>query len=132
MPAPKTPAQTIGPWLKANGMHLGGLTGQDWPALKAAAEIMGLYAKCDQRAETHVLSAFAGVVMAMQPSMRHLAYHAIAHALDWHNRAELWHRAGLPRLEHIPRCLNGPATEVLNQTLNAEIEKRDSNPPFSP
>ena len=108
MSTQKTPAQTIGPWLKANGMSLGGLTGQDWSALRAAAEIMGLYARCDSITEPLALSAFRSVVCAMQPKERHLAYHAIAHALDWHNRAELWERAGLKPLDHIPRCQNGP------------------------
>ena len=32
----------------------------------------------------------------MQPSTQELAYHAIAHVMDWSDRAELWIKAGLP------------------------------------
>ncbi len=45
------PAQTVTRFLRANGLNLGGLTGQDLPALRAAAEILYCYNRCDQDAE---------------------------------------------------------------------------------
>jgi hypothetical protein len=105
MSTTKTPGAEIGSWLRANGLNLGALTGQDWPALRAAAEILACYARSDSAAEPHLLAAFKGAVMAMQPSTRRFAFHAIAHAMDWHARAVIWQRAGLPPFtEHPGRC----------------------------
>ncbi len=42
--------------------------------------------------------------MAMQPKTRELAYHAIAHALDWNMRATLWAKAGLDPITNPIRC----------------------------
>lgn len=111
MAAQKTPAQTIGPWLRANGLKLGALTGQDWAALRAAAECMGLYARCDSDAEAKALLAFKACVLSMQPRTRYFAYHAIAHLLDWGDRAMIWHRCGLAPLDCVPRCSCGPFIE---------------------
>lgn len=106
MSTPKTPGQEIFTWLRANGWNLGGLTGQDVPALRAAAEILACYSRCDGDVEAGLLSAFRGVVLAIQPSQRHLAYHAIAHGLDWHNRADFWAACGLEALPNPGRCTN--------------------------
>lgn len=95
-------------WLRANGLNLGVLTGQDSRALLCADAAMQLYASCDYEAETHALIAFAAAVRAMQPSARYLAFHIIARSLDWHNRAEIWARCQLPELGAIPACKHGP------------------------
>lgn len=108
MAAQKTPAQTVGPWLKANGMYLGALTGQDWAALRAAAECMGLYARSDDTGEAQSLIAFKACVLAMQPSTRYLAFHAIAHLLDWGDRWTIWRRCGLAIPDTLPECKYGP------------------------
>jgi hypothetical protein len=108
MSTPRTAAQKIGPWLKANGMNLGALTGQDFAALKASAEIMDCYARCDGEAEAHLLMAFAHVAYCMQPGTRYLAYHGIAMALDWHCRTEIWERARIEPIVCMPRCSGEP------------------------
>lgn len=100
----KTPGDEICGWLKVNGFHLGGLTGQDLPALRAAAEILACYSKSDSAAEPQLLTAFRCVVIVMQPSMRHLAYHAIAFAMDWGARPKIWQIAGLPPLDNPGRA----------------------------
>lgn len=95
------------PWLRDNlgKQCLGCLTGQSARALAAAVQIIGLYSYCDQEAEPHVLSAFRSVVMTMRPGAeRELAYHAIAHVLNWSDRDLIWARAQLPPLESIRRC----------------------------
>ena len=43
-----------------------------------------------------VVEAFGNVVCLMQPQTQELACHAIAHFMDWHNRAEIWQAANLP------------------------------------
>lgn len=107
MSKPTTPGADIAKWLRANGLNLGALTGQDWPALRASAEILAYYARSDSEAEPHLLSAFRSVVMVMQPHCRRFAYHAIAAAMDWHARPIIWTRAGLPPFtEHPGRCLH--------------------------
>jgi len=103
--ADKTPSESIGAWLRANGLNTGSLTGQDWPALRAAVEIVACYNHCDSRSEAHLISAFRSVVMAMLPHNRQLAYHAIASVTEWHFRAKFWALAQLPPLEGpIYRC----------------------------
>jgi len=62
------------------------------PRSQAAAQIIELYAYDPSQP---ALAAFALVVRRMQPSTRGLAYHAIAHVMDWSDRARLWSRAGL-------------------------------------
>lgn len=88
------PAATVLDWLHSNlgGRVLAGLTGTDTKALRAATQIMELYGydRCPE-----VLNAFASIVRRMQPKMRELAYHAIAHPLDWSDRARVWAGAGL-------------------------------------
>ncbi|HEV2210069.1 MAG TPA: hypothetical protein VG167_14915 [Verrucomicrobiae bacterium] len=43
-----------------------------------------------------LLTAFKIVVQRMQRKTQELAYHAIAHPLDWSDRAKVWAGAGLP------------------------------------
>jgi hypothetical protein len=90
-------------WLKFNGLSLGALTGTDSKALDAAAHILELHCYGGNGSE---LEAFRLVVLHMQPSTRYLAYHAIANVMDWHNREEVWERAGLPEIprERLGRC----------------------------
>lgn len=111
-----TPAVTIGPWLDDNLGKLwrAPLTGQDWSALKASVEILGCYARCDQDAEQGLLLAFRGTVLAIQPGCRYLAFHSVAHVLDWHNRAEIFARAGLEIPQYLPRCKFGPQIASAN------------------
>ena len=105
MPTQKPPCQTVLPWLKANlGPHaLAPLTGQDARALAVAVQAIELYASCDYSAEVRSLPAFACAVNCMQESTRHLAYHSIAHILDWGDRSKLWARAGLETI-NAGRC----------------------------
>lgn len=104
----KPPAATIGKWLRDNGHHLGGLTGQDWPALKSAVQIVELWCSSDSQGRVQAAIAFNAVVRCMQPNLRHLAYHSIAHVGDWSHRSELWAQAQLPPLDRIPLCLHEP------------------------
>jgi hypothetical protein len=103
-------AETIFPWLQVNlgKQCLGVLTGTDYRALRAAVQIVGLMA-CDDHPSLY--EAFGAVVGRMQPTARHLAYHAIAHALDWSDRSRIWRRIGLEvptsRCEHEPRNSGG-------------------------
>ncbi|HEV2391062.1 MAG TPA: hypothetical protein VG146_01730 [Verrucomicrobiae bacterium] len=87
-------AATVLDWLHSNlgGAALAPLTGSDTHALRAAVQIMEQYAY-----DRHpgLLNAFAEVVGRMQPKTRELAYHAIAHPLDWSDRARVWAEAGL-------------------------------------
>jgi hypothetical protein len=90
----KQPCTTIIPWLKNNlgNKCTAPLTSTDAKALAAAVQIVELYAY--NPAEC-VLNAFGSVVCCMQPHTQHLAFHSIAHVMDWGHRAELWQRAGL-------------------------------------
>ncbi len=104
---PKPPAVTIYPWLRANlGPHcLAPLTGSDDRALLAAVQIVEQWS---YDPHSDVALAFGAVVRRMQPKCRYLAYHAIAHVMDWSNRAELWDRAQLEPLSNVPRCAAEP------------------------
>jgi hypothetical protein len=83
------PAATVLDWLHSNlgGRALAPLTGTDTKALRAAVQIMEAYGY-DRSSE--LLHAFCLVVRRMQPHCRELAYHAIAHPLDWSDRKKLW------------------------------------------
>lgn len=104
----KQVCETVFPWLRANlGKHsLGCLTGTDTRALRAAIQVIELYAYDPIRA---VAQAFGVIVSRMQPETQWLAFHSIAHVLDWSDREKVWTLAGLdlPRLD-TPRCLNEP------------------------
>ncbi len=100
--APKPPCQTLPKWLKENlgPRCLAPLTSTDSRALLAAVQIVELYA-VERRPE--VLEAFARIVGCMQKSCWSLAYHAIAHVMDWSDRSRLWRAAGLPEID-VGRC----------------------------
>jgi len=85
----KSVADTILPWLKANlgNRCTAPLTGTDVRALKAAVQILELYSVDRDDA---VLEAFRIAVDKMQASTRELAYHAIAHILEWDDRRRIW------------------------------------------
>lgn len=106
---PKPPCTTIFAWLKSNlGKNcLATLTGTDAKALHAAVQIIELYTWTGTH-QQGVLDAFRFAVLCMQPRTRELAYHAIAHVMDWNDRDEVWERAGLPHLNNIRVCSFGP------------------------
>ncbi len=95
MPALQPLAVTIKPWLRAQlgKSCFAGLCSGELDALCAAIHVIGIYA---YRPLPSLLEAFAHVVLTMQEHNRFLAYHAIAHVMDWPDRARLWHLAGLP------------------------------------
>lgn len=103
MTAPKPGCVSLRKWLLLNlGRDaLAPLTGTDSKALSAAAHIIELYAYSESEAP---LVAFREVVMCMQPTTRELAFHAIAHVMDWDDRARLWMLAGLPAFRFARRC----------------------------
>jgi hypothetical protein len=115
MAAQKQPAATIFKWLRDNGQYLGAITGQDDVALKAAVQVAALWCVADSHGRSCAADAFGACVEAMQPGTRYLAYHAIAHVADWHNRGELWREAHLEFPEgKFPECKFAP-TEVKHQ-----------------
>ena len=90
------PAQTVFAWLHSNlgSEKLAPLTGTDSKALAAAAQLLELYA---YHREPMLLEAFGIIVRCMQPQTRQLAFHAIAHVMDWSDRCKIWDAADLPR-----------------------------------
>lgn len=107
----KPPCQTIIPWLRANlGKNCTApLTGTDARALSAAVQIIELYS---YHSRPEVLKAFGAVVSCMQPTTRELAYHAIAHVMDWTDRFDLWLKAFGRGPEFTPRrCQFEPSTQ---------------------
>lgn len=61
-------------------------------ALQAAVQIIELYS---YDRSSNVLHAFREVVLEMQPSVRYLAFHSIAHVMDWSDRWTIWRGVGL-------------------------------------
>lgn len=118
MKASKPVSQTVLPWLRNNlGKDCTSpLTGTDWRALAAATHVVELYSYCpnDQTAR-----AFGDCVRQMQRSTRRLAYHAIAHVMDWSDRPTLWSRAGLESIPEAGRCSYEPGGDqrILRLTL---------------
>jgi len=110
MPKPQPACVTLYPWLKSNlGTRcLNPLTGTDKRALDAAVQIIELYSA--QRCMP-VLDAFAAIVGQMQSSTMHLAYHAIAHVMDWSDRDTIWRAAGLMPLLDPGSCSAEPPTD---------------------
>lgn len=109
-----TACETLPDWLKENlgPLALAPLTGTDSKALAAAVQIIELYSY-DPRPS--VLEAFGLIVRRMQPKNWQLAYHAIAHVMDWGHRPRVWHKAGLPpisagRCKYEPRSNPSPAS----------------------
>lgn len=111
---PKPYCQTLRTWLKANlGKDcLAPLTGTDVRALSCAIHLIDLWAQ-SRSFDSEVLQAFGIVVLWMQPSTQGLAYHAIAHVLDWSDRDAVWTAAGLADVPR-PRskCLYEPGGSV--------------------
>lgn len=99
----KPPTVTLFPWLRSNlGKHcLAPLTGTDARALLAAVQVIDLYSV---HREKDVLGAFGILVLCMQPSTRELAFHAIAHVVEWSDRAPIWRDAGLTLPTDLRRC----------------------------
>lgn len=85
---------TVGAWLKSNlGKHcLGVLTSNDADALRASVEIVNAF--CYSLDESK-FAAWGACVRLMQPEARHLAFHAVAHVLDWRDRGIWWEGARL-------------------------------------
>lgn len=96
-----TQAETIFDWLRANGWNLGPLTGTDSKSLAAAVAVLELYSYAGG---DDLLEAFAACVSTMQRSTRHLAYHAVASVLDWHDRETIWQQAGLEAIANPGTC----------------------------
>ena len=113
----KPPCITVLPWLRANlGKHcLAPMTSTDLYALRAAVQCVELFAYTGSQS---ALAAFAGCVNQMQPGTRRLAYHAIAHVMDWGHRAELWQRAQLDPV-NAGLCACEPANP--NRYANLEV-----------
>lgn len=90
----KTVSQTILPWLRDNlgDRCTAPLTGTDVRALLAAVQIIDLYSVHN---DSGVLEAFGLVVNCMQPSTQELAYHSIAHVMNWWDRERIWKELGL-------------------------------------
>lgn len=97
------PSPILVKWLKANlgPKCTSGCTSADFRALVASWCTAELYSY-DRSPE--VLAAWGAIVLRMQPSMRFLAFHAVAQIMDWSTRGEMWFEAGLPALDYIPRC----------------------------
>lgn len=107
----KPPSVTIVSWLQSNlgKKCLAGQTGTDQKALLAAVQIIELYSyERDER----VIEAFARVVSMMQEKQRFLAYHAIAHVMEWSDRAAIWNAADLEIPRFWPRCEFEPKERV--------------------
>lgn len=104
------PCAELFAWLRNNlGRDcMGALTGQDAPALAAIAHVLQLFSVSDSQGRACALKAFAALAQAMQPSTRELAYHAIAWAMDWHVRPDLWRLAGLEPIAQPRVCAYEP------------------------
>lgn len=74
------------------------LTGQDARALHAFVHLVDLYGSSDDNGRRRAVSAMRDVVLAMQPSTRHLAKAAIPHVLDWSHEESIWCEL-LPHIE---------------------------------
>ena len=120
----KPKCETLYPWLRSNlgDRCLAPLTGTDARALDAAVQIVELYCFC---AHPEVAQAFGAVVSQMQRSTRELAYHAIAHPMDWCHRSELWAEAGLDPIP-VRKCSFEPGGSRID--LRKQAKKRA---PFS-
>lgn len=76
-------------WLTANlgPTCLAGLTGTDARALLASVQIVELWTINNS---IFCLEAWGQVVVQMQESTRHLAYHAVAQVANWEDRRKFW------------------------------------------
>jgi hypothetical protein len=100
----KPVSATVGPWLKANlgSKCLAGCTSVDYRALEASVHLVELMAYAGRSAG--LLAAYCAIVSEMTEHNRWLAYHSIAHVLNWEDRAVIWLNAGAPE---IPQCQQG-------------------------
>lgn len=118
MKASKPVCQTVRPWLQANlgKTCMSGLTGTDWRALAAAVHVVELYSYATNDLTA---KAFGDCVRQMQRSQRRLAFHAIAHVMDWSDRQTLWTRAALESIPEAGRCAFEPggSERILKLTL---------------
>ena len=116
------PACTVLDWLRANmgGRALAPLTGSDTRALRAAVQLIEQYS---YDRHPSILDAFALCVMRMQPKTRELAYHAIAHPMDWSDRARLWLAAGFDT-RPVLKCSFEPGGSQIDYA-ELEAEKGD-------
>ncbi|MCW1922686.1 hypothetical protein OKA05_08985 [Luteolibacter arcticus] len=91
---------TLIPWLKDNlGKGcLAGICSGELDALSAAIHIVALTGYEYPRKPV-LTRAFGDVVLTLQEKHFPLAYHAIAHVLDWGDRDRLWLIANLPDIE---------------------------------
>jgi len=95
---------TLPAWLKANlgTKSLAPLTGTDRRALFAFIQIVDLYAHDH---DCSVIPAMKAVVGRMQQTTWHLAYHSIAHIMDWPDREFIWcQKMELPKPAGAGRC----------------------------
>lgn len=94
-------------WLRANlgKRALAPLTSQDARALDAAASVAALWQYSQRQT---VADAFGTIVLLMQATTQHLAFHLVAQVGDWEDRATLWNMAGLPYPTGLYRCANEP------------------------
>lgn len=100
----KPVCETVLPWLRENlgERALAPLTGTDHRALAASVQIIELYSGDPDPA---VLAAWGIVVRKMQPTTAELAFHAVAHVMDWDDRARVWRMAGMGDFVPRQRCL---------------------------
>lgn len=108
----RPPAATVFEWLANNlgESALAPLTGTDSKAIAAFVQLVELYSY-SSRPDT--LGAMTLTVQNMQRKTWYLAFHAIAHVMDWSHRAQIWTAAGLPEMHNIPVCKYSPeAREV--------------------
>lgn len=90
---PKQPAQSILTWLRANlgPRHLAPLTSTDTAALRAIAQVAQVAAFTRL---SDITPSLLPLIKLMQSHTQHLAYHAIAHSLDWSDRDRVWTACG--------------------------------------
>jgi len=94
-------------WLRANlGKRcLAPLTSQDARALDAAASVAALWQYTQRQT---VADAFGAIVMLMQATTQHLAFHVVAQVGNWEDRAALWNAANLPMPWGLTKCAHEP------------------------
>src|SRR5919108_2788409 len=112
-------AATVLDWLHSNlGSHaIAPLTGSDTKALRAAVQIMEQYGYDRHPSLIH---AFSCVVNRMQQKTQWLAFHAIAHPLDWSDRQKVWDAAELDPVFNVPKCSFEPGGSHIDWAAREE------------
>ena len=115
------PAATVLNWLRSNlgGRALAPLTGTDTKMLRAAVQIMEGWGYDRHPSLIH---AFSCVVNRMQLKTQWLAFHAIAHPLDWSDRQKIWDAAELDPIGNVPKCSFEPGGSHVD---HAELEAKE-------